>query len=372
MPMHIHPLIRKPSSLQISPLVTNSMLSFEVSTFSKNSQNTLHNKCQPKTFIRTLIFKTLIEQGSALVYLDNILLLSNSKEHMFHLIEQLHIISTKHNLKLAPEKSFFMLLKVKNLGHEIGYNTIIPIHSKIASLHKIPSPTGKVALMSFIGALTFYTNFIEQLHIKLKPFYELLLEHNPWKRNDEHETLFHKLKMAPTAETEFTVPNTKHRFFNTGHASLNGIVGLGAVLFHFNEDNKMKVIPYNSRILNQQEQNSPHLIENSSVRYMLFKLTNFSLLIPPIHSAFSPITNRLHCSTEKGNLGPQFYRTEMQLTKFSKFHTPGKNLYVADMFSRSFTIAELQINQLRHKQLPPQIDFAILQNNTLKTCTLPN
>ena len=42
---------------------------------------------------------------------------------MFHFIEQLHIISTKNNLKLAPEKLFFMHLKVKVLGHEIGYNT---------------------------------------------------------------------------------------------------------------------------------------------------------------------------------------------------------------------------------------------------------
>ena len=79
---------------------------------------------------------------------------------MFQLIEQLHIISTKNNLKLATEKSFFMLLKVKFLGHEIGYNTIKPIHSKIAAIHKIPSPTGKVALMSFIGALNFYTKFM--------------------------------------------------------------------------------------------------------------------------------------------------------------------------------------------------------------------
>ena len=69
-------------------------------------------------------FKILIKQGFALVYIGNILLLSDSKEHMFQLIKQLHIISTKNNLKLAPEKSFFMLLKVKFLGHENGYKTI--------------------------------------------------------------------------------------------------------------------------------------------------------------------------------------------------------------------------------------------------------
>ena len=110
------------------------------------------------TFFKTLVLVSLL---FALVFIDATLLLSNSKEHMFQHIEQLHIISTENNLKLAPEKLFFMLLKVKVLGHESGYGTIKPTHSKTAAIHKIPSPTGKVALMSFIGALNLYTNLIE-------------------------------------------------------------------------------------------------------------------------------------------------------------------------------------------------------------------
>ena len=47
------------------------------------------------------LFKTPIEQGFDPVYIDVILIPSNSKQHMFQLIEQLHLISTKHNLKLA-------------------------------------------------------------------------------------------------------------------------------------------------------------------------------------------------------------------------------------------------------------------------------
>ena len=158
-------------------------------------------------------FETLIEQGVAFVCIDDILLLSDSNEHMFQLIEQLHIISTKNNLKLAPEKSFFMLLKVKFHGHEIGYNTIKPIHSKIAAIHKVLSPTSKVALMSFIGAFNFYTKFLEKLHINLKPFYDLLHENTLWKWTDEHESLFQKLEMSLTSERELTIPNTKHPFF---------------------------------------------------------------------------------------------------------------------------------------------------------------
>ena len=312
-------------------------------------------------------FKTLIEQGFALVYIDDILLLFDSKEHMFQLIEQLHIISTKNNLKLAPEKSFFMLLKVKFLGPEIGYNTIKPIHSKIAAIHKIPSPTSKVALMSFIGALNFYTKFIEKLHINLKPLYDLLHEKTPWKWTDEHEQLFQKLKMSLTSETELTIPNTKHPFFITVDVSL---IGLGAVLFQLNEQNKMKVISYNSRILNPQEQKLSTLDRKLLGIVHALQIYEFlNIGSPhPIH-IFTDHKPLLHCFTKKGNLSSRFYRAQMQLTKFSKLkiiNTPGKYFSVADMLSRSFTKAESQKNQLKHKQLPPQIDFAILQNDTLK------
>ena len=36
------------------------------------------------------------------------------------------------------------------------------------------------------------------------------------------------------------------------------------------------------------------------------------------------------------------------------------------MLSRSFTKAELHFNQMQHKHLPQQIDFAVLQDSTLK------
>ena len=98
----------------------------------------------PNFFTKHLssFFRTLIKQGFALVFVEEFLLFSNPKEHMFQLIEQLHIKSTKHNLKLASEKSSFMLLEVKFPGHESGYNTIKPINSKADATQTIPSPTG--------------------------------------------------------------------------------------------------------------------------------------------------------------------------------------------------------------------------------------
>ena len=94
---------------------------------------------------------------------------------MFELIKELHIIATRENLKLekSPEKSFYMLLKVKFLGDEIGNNTIKPIPSKIEAIKRTPSPKKKKDVMQFLGSVNFYSKFIEK-HINLKPLYTLL------------------------------------------------------------------------------------------------------------------------------------------------------------------------------------------------------
>ena len=115
-----------------------------------------------------------------------------------------------------------MLLKVKFLGHEVCYNTIKRIHSKSAAIHKTPSPTGKVALMSFISALNVYTKFIEKLHSNIEPIYDLLKENTSRNWTEEHEKLFQSLKISLTSEKELTTPNTKHTFFITVDASLIG------------------------------------------------------------------------------------------------------------------------------------------------------
>ena len=54
-----------------------------------------------------------------------------------------------------------------------------------------------------------------------------------------------------TSDTELTIPNIKTPFFITVDASL---VGLGAGIFQMNEQNKIKIITYKSRILTTQEQ----------------------------------------------------------------------------------------------------------------------
>ena len=144
--------------------------------------------------------------------------------------------------------------------------------------------------------------------------------------------------MSLTADTELTLPNTKHPFFITVDVSL---IGLGAVLFQLNEDNRTKVVSYNSRILNPQEQKLSTL--DRELLGIVPALQIYEFLIigspQPIHVS-TDHKPHLHCFTKKVNLSPQFYRAQIQLKKFSKhkiIQTLGKTLSVSDMLSRQQT-----------------------------------
>ena len=234
---------------------------------------------------------------------------------MLTLIEQLHQICQTNNLKIAPEKSFYILLTVKFLGHEIGNNTIKPISSKVDALHKLKPPTSKTELLRFIGSMNFYSKFINKLHISLKPFYILLPDDIPFEWTPDLDKLFNQIKLSLSKEAELAIPNTTHPFYITVDASL---IGLGAVLFQPNSKNKMQIISYNSRILTTQEQKLSTY--DRELCAITFALSQYEFII--IGSKF-PITiftdhnPILFLFTRKGNLTPRQYKAQMLLTKFS-------------------------------------------------------
>ena len=67
-----------------------------------------------------------------------------SKPHLLQVILQLHDIALTENLKLAAQRSFFMLLTVKHFIHEICFNGIEQNQSTVAASHKHPSPTTEI------------------------------------------------------------------------------------------------------------------------------------------------------------------------------------------------------------------------------------
>ena len=106
--------------------------------------------------------------------------------------------------------------------------------------------------------------------------------------------------MSLTPETELTIPNTKHPIFITFDASL---IGLGAVLFQLNEQIKMKVISYSSRILNPEEQKLSTLDRELLGIVHALQFYEFRIIGSPhpihIFAVHNPL---LHCFTKKVTL----------------------------------------------------------------------
>ena len=164
---------------------------------------------------------------------------------MLELIEQLQQICLSNNLKIAPEKSFYILLTVKFLGHEIGHNTIKPISSKVDGIHKLKTPTPKTELIRFIGSMKVYSKFINKLHISKKPFYTLLHDDVSFEWTPDLDKLLNQTKLSVSKDAELAIPNTTHPFYMTVDASL---IGLGAVLFqpNTNTNNLLKLSYFNN------------------------------------------------------------------------------------------------------------------------------
>ena len=102
---------------------------------------------------------------------------------------------------------------------------------------------------------------------------------------------------------------------------------------------------------------------------MQYKYLNFSSLDPLIQYTYSQITNLYYTVLQKrGTLVQDFIEQKCinEIFQDENFSHVWKKLTVADMLSRTFTKAQLQLHQLRHKQLPLQNDFSIMKDNQLK------
>ena len=91
-------------------------------------------------------FRPLILKKNAITYLDDVFMQSHIKDKLFTILEQYkqyHQIIQNENLKAAPDKSQFLLTRVKLLGHNFERNTITLLKSRMDAIQKLHPPTNK-------------------------------------------------------------------------------------------------------------------------------------------------------------------------------------------------------------------------------------
>jgi hypothetical protein len=112
----------------------------------------------PATFQTMMneIFQDLITKGVVLVYLDDILIFTNSLDEHSRITHLVLDCMRKHKLYLWPEKCEFEKVKIEYLGVIISHNKVEMNPVKIAGVVDWPTPSNKKEVQSFVGFVNFY------------------------------------------------------------------------------------------------------------------------------------------------------------------------------------------------------------------------
>jgi hypothetical protein len=116
----------------------------------------------PATFQTMMneIFQDLITEGVVSVYLDDILIFTNSLEEHRRITRLVLDRMQEHKLYLRPEKCEFEKTKIKYLGVIISHNKVEMDPVKIAGVADWPTPSNKKEVQSLVGFVNFYRRFI--------------------------------------------------------------------------------------------------------------------------------------------------------------------------------------------------------------------
>ena len=238
---------------------------------------------------------------------------------MYETLEKYHKILQKENLKAAPDKTYFMLKKVKFLGHIIKNKKIKPLTSRIEGFQKIEPPNSMKSLQRYLGIINFLAKYVYGMQPILQPLHKLLHKETEFKWTTEHQIEFEKMKQTIIKQLEITMPDTNKPFYIITGAS-NTRIG-AALLQQHPTENKMNLISANSRLITPIEMRLSTLIRECSV--IKFALTEYEFLLTgskhPI-KLFSDHKPIIYLFTQKNKSNHRVYRFQLMLIKFPNLH----------------------------------------------------
>ncbi len=206
----------------------------------------------PLTYMRLMnnILQGLIGK-TASVFLDDILIVSQTEEEHFDKLNQVFTRLVSAGLKVKLEKCRFLQEKVIYLGHQIDSQGLRTVQSKVDVVKQFPQPTSVEKVRSFLGLTGYYRKFIQNYADIAQPLSSLLKKNSTFywgpSQNKEFETLKEKLTSSPV----LIFPDYSKEFILCTDAS---DVGLGRILKQERNGNT-HLIAYAARLCTTAERN---------------------------------------------------------------------------------------------------------------------
>ena len=119
--------------------------------------------------ILTRFLYPLIRKGTVITYVDDIFIQTTTYDQMYETLEEYHKILQKENLKAAPDKTYFMLKKVKFLEQIIENKKIKPLTSRTEGFQKLEPPNSMKSLQRYLGTINFVAKYVYGMQPILQP-----------------------------------------------------------------------------------------------------------------------------------------------------------------------------------------------------------
>ena len=233
----------------------------------------------PATFqtMMNRILREFIANGFVIVYLDDILIFSQSlKEHCEHLRKVCEALRS-HKLYAKPSKVILAVHELEFCGHLVGNGKLQPLRSKVQIVLDWPVPTNVHEVRQFLGLVTYYRRFIQGFAKICVPLFDLLREADAELRKKKFRRIiwvatcqlaFDTLKRALTKAPILLQPDTTQPFIIETDASEWAI---GCVLKQRDPStDKLHPVAFDGRKLSPAEINYPvHEKELLAIKYAL-------------------------------------------------------------------------------------------------------
>ncbi|GFU22586.1 retrovirus-related Pol polyprotein from transposon 17.6 [Trichonephila clavipes] len=151
----------------------------------------------PATFQRLMDqFRNGLPNVNILVYLDDIVVLSETFEQHIEDLRMVFDRLKKFKLCANREKCKFVCSRVKYLGLWITPKGIEVDQDKTAAIQNIPSPRNLKQLQSFLQTCSWYRKFIPNFSDIARPLSNLSKKSTAWKWSEIEQQAFQTLKQC--------------------------------------------------------------------------------------------------------------------------------------------------------------------------------
>jgi transposase InsO family protein len=199
------------------------------------------------------VFDPILDKW-VVIYLDDILIYSKTKEeHLEHIKSALTLLR-KHGLYVKLSKCSFMQEQTEFLGHVISKDGIHTNAGLVRAIREWPRPQKQRDVQQFVGLSRFYQQYIDGFADIAQPLTDLLGEGVPFSWDPDTESAFITLKDAISKAPVLRIFDPD--LATTVEADASGYA-VGAVLFQTDERGVSRPVAFTSRKMNSAERNYP-------------------------------------------------------------------------------------------------------------------